>query len=260
LVGRRRDLVQDRTRAITRLRSLLVEIFPGLERSLDLRRTGPLQLLCRYQTPAQLRRAGQARLRRYLEDRHVVKAEELARGALTAAQGQSLSLPGEETAARLIADMATRLIDLNQQIAAVDRELEQCFFSHPQARIITSLPGMGPCLGAEFLVAVGGSLASFSGADALAAYAGLAPVSADSGLTQGRRRRAKGGNKQLKRVFYQSAFASLRHPASRRFYDRKRAEGKRHHQAVLALARRRVNVLWAMLRDERCFEDLPLAA
>jgi hypothetical protein len=38
-------------------------------------------------------------------------------------------------------------------------------------------------------------------------------------------------------------------PESRRFYDRKRAEGKKHAQAVLALARRRVNVLWALIRD-----------
>ncbi|MGW9029153.1 IS110 family transposase, partial [Streptomyces sp. NPDC055722] len=42
-----------------------------------------------------------------------------------------------------------------------------------------------------------------------------------------------------------------------RFYDRKRAEGKRHTQAVLALARRRVNVLWALLRDGRCYESIP---
>ncbi|MFF4255901.1 IS110 family transposase, partial [Streptomyces sp. NPDC001663] len=44
---------------------------------------------------------------------------------------------------------------------------------------------------------------------------------------------------------------------SRRFYDRKRAEGKRHSQAVMALARRRVNVLWALLRDGRCYNPIP---
>jgi hypothetical protein len=65
----------------------------------------------------------------------------------------------------------------------------------------------------------------------------------------------RGGNKTLKGVFYQSAFASLRGSAkSRAFYDRKRVEGKRHTQALIALARRRVNVVWAMLRDETTFE------
>lgn len=65
----------------------------------------------------------------------------------------------------------------------------------------------------------------------------------------------RGGNELLKRVFYQSAFASLRSaPESRAFYDRKRSEGKKHTQALIALARRRVNVLWAMLRDGTTFE------
>ena len=118
---------------------------------------------------------------------------------------------------------------------------------------------MGPILGAEFLVAVG-DLRAFQSADRLAAYAGLVPAARDSGKRTGNNRRMRGGNKVLKRVFYQSAFASLRSSAeSRAFYDRKRAEGKRHTQALIALARRRVNVVWAMLRDGTTFETRPAA-
>ena len=103
------------------------------------------------------------------------------------------------------------------------------------------------------VLAVGLSLSS---ADRLAAYAGLVPAAHDSGKRVGKHRRMRGGNKLLKRVFYQSAFASLRSaPESRAFYDRKRSEGKKHTQALIALARRRrVNVLWAMLRDGTTFE------
>lgn len=46
-----------------------------------------------------------------------------------------------------------------------------------------------------------------------------------------------------------------RSPSSKAYYNRKRAEGKRHSQAVLALARRRVNVLWAMLRDGQVYDE-----
>ncbi|GAA2974965.1 hypothetical protein GCM10010446_68950 [Streptomyces enissocaesilis] len=54
---------------------------------------------------------------------------------------------------------------------------------------------------------------------------------------------------------------SIRHcEDSRRFYERKRAEGKHHIQAVLALARRRVNILWALLRDGRPYEAVPPTA
>ena len=45
---------------------------------------------------------------------------------------------------------------------------------------------------------------------------------------------------------------------SRKFYDRKRAGGKKKHiQTVLALARRRVNVIWALIRDHRCCQVMP---
>lgn len=257
LVGHRHDLVADRTRLINRLREVLVGVFPGLERALDLRNQGAPKLLLRYQTPLKIRRAGLRRLGDYLKSQGVIKAPELAERVLRAAEDQTVRLPAQELSARLAAELAGELIRLNERLAKVDEELAACFFSHSQAKILLSLPGMGPRLGAEFLVAVG-NLASFESPDKLAAYAGLAPVASDSGKVQGRLRRPRGGNRSLKQVFYQSAFASLKSPTSRAFYDRKRSEGKKHHQAVLALARRRVNVLWAMLRDGSLFDDQAL--
>ncbi len=75
-------------------------------------------------------------------------------------------------------------------------------------------------------------------------------------------RRAKKGNRALKRVLYQSAYCAIGHHAkSRDYYQRKRAEGKMHDQAVgSAGTRRRVNVLWAMLRDRTTYREVPLAA
>ncbi|MFE4823819.1 hypothetical protein ACFRFU_47155 [Streptomyces sp. NPDC056704] len=80
----------------------------------------------------------------------------------------------------------------------------------------------------------------------------------DSGKISGNLRRPRRYNRRLQRVFYISALFSIRHcEDSRRFYERKRTEGKRHIQAVLALARRRVNVIWALLRDGRTYEAVP---
>ena len=58
LTAHRTDLVADRTRAINRLRTLLVGVFPALERVLDFTNRGPLVLISGYQTPAALRAAG----------------------------------------------------------------------------------------------------------------------------------------------------------------------------------------------------------
>jgi transposase len=136
---------------------------------------------------------------------------------------------------------------------ALDQELATTLAQHPDGTLITSLPGMGVVLASECLVEAG-PLTRFASGDALASAAGLTPVVRQSGRMHFLRRSQR-GNRVLKRVFYQSAFCSLHDPASRAFYDRKRREGKRHHQAVLALARRRVNVLWAMLAHRTPYES-----
>ena len=255
LLARRRDLVTDQGRTITRLREALLSLFPALERALDLNSKGPLTLLTHYQTPTHLRRAGHKRIATYLRNRGVKGSNKVADKALAASKAQSVTLPAQEVASRIVADLAGEILALKGRIESIDEEIGQRFFARPEARILISLPGMGPILGAEFLVAVG-EICAFESADRLAAYAGLVPAARDSGKRVGNNRRMRGGNKSLKRVFYQSAFASLRSaPESRAFYERKRAEGKRHTQALIALARRRVNVLWAMLRDGTTFES-----
>jgi transposase len=254
LLARRRDLVTDQTRAISRLRETLLALFPALERALDLNNKGALTLVCHYQTPAAIRRAGHKRLSAFLKRRSVKGAEALAGRALEAAGAQSVVLPAEGVASSIVSELAEEVLGLKARIEVLDKELGRRFFARPEARILSSLPGMGPILGSEFLVSVG-DLRAFSSADQLAAYAGVVPAANDSGKRVGNHRRMRGGNKVLKRVFYQSAFASLRSSThSRAFYDRKRREGKKHTQALIALARRRVNVLWAMLRDETPFE------
>jgi transposase len=254
LLARRRDLVTDQTRTINPLRDALLSSFPALERALDLNNRGALTLVSHYQVPAQIRRAGRKRIATYLRNRGVKGADALSGQALTAAKAQSVTLPAEDVTARIVAELAAEVLSLKESLKTLDEELEKRFFARKEARVLTSLPGVGVILGAEFLVRAG-DLSAFESADKLAAYAGLVPAAHDSGKRVGNDRRMRGGNKALKYVFYQSAFASLRSsPESRAFYDRKRAEGKRHTQALIALARRRVNVLWAMLRDGTTFE------
>ena len=67
-------------------------------------------------------------------------------------------------------------------------------------------------------------------------------------------------NKKLKNALWQSSFASIRfHKRSRQLYERKRKEGKRHNAAVVALTRRHLNVLFAMMRSGELYRDIPTA-
>jgi transposase len=258
LTGRRMDLVADRTRTVNRLRAQLTDIFPGLERALDLTNTGPLVLLTGYQTPASLRRTGKKRLETWLRNRKVLRSDRLAETALEAAGRQHTSLPGEKLTAQMVHTLAREVMALNQQVSELDKAIEARFREHRDFEVITSMPGLGVILGAEFLAATGGDMSFFGTPDRLAGFGGVAPVPRDSGKISGNLRRPRRYNRRLQRVFYISALFSIRHcEDSRRFYERKRAEGKRHIQAVLALARRRVNVIWALLRDGRTYEAVP---
>lgn len=260
LTDRRSDLNADRTRRINRLRGQLTGIFPALERVLDLGNAGPLILLSGYQTPAALRRTGRTRLETWLRNRKVRGADALAETALEAAGRQHTAVPGEKITAQVIHTLAKEVIGLNEQIAEIDKLIAARFREHELAEVISSMPGIGTLLGAEFLAATAGDMSRFGSSDCLASFAGVAPVPRDSGNVSGNLHRPRRYHRGLQRVFYTSALISIRScDASRRFYERKRAEGKRHTQAVLALARRRVNVLWALIRDGRCFQhELPV--
>lgn len=148
---------------------------------------------------------------------------------------------------RMVHTLAAEVMSLNQQVTEIDKLIEARFREHQDFEVITSMPGLGIILGAEFLAATGGDMSVFGTPDRLAGFGGVAPAPRDSGKISGNLRRPQRYNRRLQRVFYTSALFSIRTcEESRRFYDRKRAEGKRHTQAVLALARRRVNVLWAL--------------
>jgi len=254
LIGRRRDLVQDQTRRLSRLRQLLAGVHPGLEQSLDVTTKSALVLLARFVTPGEIRAAGRAKIVRHLcRTPNLREPERLADTALACATAQRIAVPGERLVANLVRELAQEALATRDRLARLDKELEALLVRHPDGALIRSLPGMGAILAAEFIAAAG-HLARFRSPDALAAAAGLAPVLRQSGRARALRR-AYGGDKALKRVFYQSAFCavSTKDPTSKAFYDRKRREGKHHTQALVALARRRVTVLWAMLAHRKPF-------
>ncbi|NYD44713.1 transposase [Actinomadura luteofluorescens] len=261
LASYRADVMADWVRGINRLRALLTSIFPALEATFDYSTRSALILLTGYCTPAGIRGAGAEGLAAHLRE-HGAWArgvDKMAAQAVQAAEQQTVELPGEATTALLVKRLAKQLLDLDQEIKDTDKLLTSRFRDHPQAHIIESLPGMGPILGAQFLVATDGRpLDAFANSGRLASYAGLVPVPRDSGRVSGNYHRPKRYHRPLRQVFYMMALSSLKTEGpSRAFYQRKRDENKIHTQALLALARRMVDVLWALLRDNRTYNPIP---
>lgn len=161
-------------------------------------------------------------------------------------------------AAALVARIAGDVLSLIEQISDVEAEIQARLQAHAHFEILLSVPGFGPQLAAEFIAATSGTMDRFGSADHLAGIAGVAPVPKDSGKVRGNCRRPKRYDRRLLRACFLAAQNAARYcPESRTYCERKRAEGKNHKQAVLALARRRINVIWALLRDGTTFQRRP---
>jgi len=106
-----------------------------------------------------------------------------ASAALAAADAQTIALPGETDTATLVKPTARKLLDL--EIKDTDKLMAAQFRTHLRAKIVESLAGMCPGMGAEFIAITGGNLHTFATAGRLASHAGLVPLPRDFGRVTG---------------------------------------------------------------------------
>jgi transposase len=153
----------------------------------------------------------------------------------------------------MIVEDAKRILELHQQIHTLDEALAKLAAESEIACRLSTSPGFGKTSIAELAGEIG-TVSRFSGEASLALYMGMSPLTRQSGQIS----RAKAPRQVNTRCRAAMMTAVARHigcvPQSRAYYDRKRAQGKTHNQAVRALGRHMVRVIWAMLRDGRDYE------
>lgn len=261
IVGFDDDLAGEVTRVTNRIHGLLTQIHPALERALGprLHHQAVLELLTRFGGPTGLRAAGRRRLLAVARPRAPRSYGKIIDAIQAALEEQSVTVPGTKAAELVIPKLAGQLADLLEQRQQAADQVEEMLDAHPLAPVLTSMPGVGVRTAARILLEVGDGSA-FPTPGHLAAYAGLAPVTRRSGSSIRGEHPSRAGNKNLKRALFLSAFAALHDPTSRAYYDRKRAQGKKHNAALICLARRRCDVLYAMLRDATLYQTRPATA
>lgn len=254
------DLAKQITATSNRLRGLLTQIHPALERVLGPRLDHPavLDLVRTWPTPASMAAAGRkrvaARLKRLAPRMYARLTEEI----FDALDQQTVTVVGTNAAAVVLPQLAGMLADLRASRDTIHVQVEALVEDHPLHSVLSSIPAVGIRTEARILTEVVGK--EFATAGHLASYAGLSPVTWRSGSSIRGDHSSRRGNKVLKRALFLSAFAALKDPLSRAYYDRKRAQGKKHNQALIALARRRCDVIFAMLRDGTIYETKTPAA
>ncbi|MEW1813466.1 IS110 family transposase, partial [Pseudarthrobacter phenanthrenivorans] len=141
LAGFDDDLAQEATAVSNRLRGLLTQIHPALERALGPRVAHPAvaDLLTRYPTPARLKAAGRGQVRARLKKHAPRLAERLTQEVYTALGEQSVTVPGTDAAGVVIPILAEQLATLTRQRDEVAAQVEALVEAHPLHEVLTSL-------------------------------------------------------------------------------------------------------------------------
>jgi transposase len=152
------------------------------------------------------------------------------------------------TADALVDEIEEAITDverLNERIATIEKQLLP--FVERLAPSLLELRGASAVVAAG-LIGHAGLLANCRDASAFAMRAGVAPVACSSGRNQTVRVNT-GGNRQLNRCLHIIALVQVRtsQHAGRAYYQRKRAEGKTHRQAMRSLKRQLATVVFYRL-------------
>ncbi len=267
LNGRDVDLAADATRTINRCRDALVAVSPALERAIGSRliQPGVRDAVAKFPTPSALRAAGKARIRNAIKKRSPRLATKVAEEIWAALEAQTVTLPAEDAWGQVITDLLGDLERVQARRAELGNQIEKVFLSHPLGQVLVTLCGFGPRTGARTLAEIGDPK-RFENGSRLAAYAGLAPTDWRSGRSINGAFQHRGGNHRLKNAMFLAAFVATQHdPEAMAYYQRKRVEGKKHNAAVICVARRRCDLILAMLKtatpyDPSRHEELSTAA
>lgn len=252
LNGRDADLAADATRAANRLRDALLAVCPALERGVGDQistSSGLRQALARWPTPTALRKASRARIRTAIARRNPRKAEAPADAVWSALSAQTITVTAETAWGDAISDLASDLDRICDRRDQLEQQIGQAFMNHPLGKVLSTMCGFGPRTLAEIA-----DPHRFENGSRLASYAGLAPTDTQSGRSHTTRRNRR-GNHRLKNAMFQAAFTASQHdPSARAYYQKKRAEGKKHNAAITALARKRCNIVLAILKTQTPYQ------
>ncbi|TWB85301.1 transposase [Bradyrhizobium macuxiense] len=159
-----------------------------------------------------------------------------------------------------IVSRISRFIDvLDNEIAEIEAEISALIKAEPEisqdAQLLRSLPGIGPVASMQLITQM--PELGRIGPKQAAALAGLAPFNVDSGTYRGKRK-IGGGRKRVRDALYMAALNAVRRADPfKAFYTKLRAAGKPAKLALIAVARKLLTILNAMMRDRKPYRAAP---
>jgi transposase len=247
LVRTRDDLVDQRVALANQLRSLLESFWPGaVEIFTEVDSPIALAFIARYPTPQSASHLGEKRLASFLAQHSYCGRRPVA-ALLERLRAAAIGCAGEleaEAKGELVRSLAAILERLVSELARLTARIEHTVASLADGQIVMSFPRSGRVCAAQILAELGSVRERFPTEAQLAAEAGVAPVTYESGKHRSVVFRFA-CNHRLRRAI--TCFADQSRHANRwaaDVYHRARSRGCDHPHAIRILARAWVRVLW----------------
>lgn len=247
LVRTRDDLVDNRVALANQLRSLLESFWPGAaEIFYEIDTPIALAFIGRYPTPQSAAYLGEKRLASFLAQ-HSYCGRRPAATLLERLRAAASGCTGEleaEAKGELVRSLASILERLVAELAKLTARIEHTVASLADGQIVMSFPHSGRVCAAQILAELGSVRERFPNEAQLAAEAGVAPVTFESGKHRSVVFRFA-CNHRLRRALTCLADQTRHaHPWAADVYQRARSRGCDHPHAIRILARAWVRVLW----------------
>jgi transposase len=135
----------------------------------------------------------------------------------------------------------------------IDEEIKKIGENNEEVRRLRTFPGID-YLTASTLLSEIGNIERFGSESCLSSYCGVSPVMWQSGTSKIKAKRRKRFSRRLKGALYFISLSQIRiNPESRQYYWRKRREGKTHWQAMNALSRQLIKIIYYMLKNQESY-------
>ena len=253
-----KTLIWERTRQVQRLRHQLLGYYPAALAAFDdLDAPDTLELLGKAPDPARAAKLTRAQVSAALKRARRRNITARTTAILAALRSPQLGQPPAVTAAyaATVRSLIAVITVLDEQVKALQGQVEEHFGRHPDAEIYRSQPGLGAVLGARVLAEFGDDPHRYADGKCRRNYAATSPITRASGKKKVVAARFT-HNDRLVDALNAQAFAALNaSPGARALYDQLRARGIEHNDALRRLANRLVGILHGCLKTRTLYNE-----
>src|SRR5512135_531156 len=256
LSRRRERLVDEMTALKNDMKRILSVTFPELETITGIFTKSTLRLLTEFPSAHAIAKAGYDAVATIVTSRSRGRKSSASVKVLmdTATASVGVASPAKDM---ILKQEASLLLALEGQAEEIMQRIMDLSGEKIQrdAKILTSMRGIGDKTAFNFLIEVGGDIKAFEHDRKLIAAAGLDPTTYESGKYKGQSKISKRGNRHLRRVIWlMTTKVIISNEVFRTYYFKRRKEGLIYKKAVLATAHKLIRVMFSMLVNQKCFE------